>query len=136
MEGIFIGVKGENTFTVKKTFLARRNEKVLLSCACLGLFFVMVNGKRVGKSYLMPGWTDYNHSLQIARFNLTDYISDGENEIAITVNEGWYKGPLTWERVSCFYGKINAVCVEINIGGLSVRFRTKFCGSCQGSFPR
>lgn len=117
IDGKFIGVHNVNTFEVRKKISTPRVEKATISCVALGLFFIEINGKRVGEGYLMPGWTDYDNFVQLARFDVTEYLTDGENEIVITVNEGWYKGPLSWSRVVDHYGEVCAVCAEINVGG-------------------
>ena len=117
LQGKFIGVRNVNTFEVRKRFSALRTKKATVSCTALGLFVIEINGKRVGKSYLMPGWTDYDNCVQLARFDITEYLSDGENEIVITVNEGWYKGPLSWARIVNHYGDVCAVCAELCIDG-------------------
>ena len=91
LNGKFIGVKERaNTFTVEKKFNIESLEKAVLKVTALGLYYAEINGVRVGDSYLTPGWTSYNKTLQMQIYNVTELLKEGENVISITVNEVWY----------------------------------------------
>lgn len=122
MQGKFIGVKEKsNTFTVEKKFKIENTDKAVLKVTALGLYYAEINGVRVGDSVLTPGWTSYNKTLQVQSYDVTDLLKEGENVLSITVNEGWYCGPLTWLKKRNNYGEQSAVCAELNIGDLSIR---------------
>ena len=110
LKGNFIGVK-ENVgvFVVEKRFTAHAGERAVLKVTALGLYFAEINGVRVGDAYLTPGWTSYNKMLQVQEYDVTALLKEGENVLSLTVGEGWYCGPLTWERKRSFYGKQSAV---------------------------
>ena len=113
MNGKFIGVKEKaNTFTVEKKFKVNAG-KAVLKITALGLYFAEINGVRVGDSYLTPGWTSYNKTLQVQEYDVSDLLKEGENTVAITVNEGWYAGPLTWLKKRNNYGEQPAVCADL-----------------------
>ena len=114
LKGNFIGVK-ENVgvFVVEKRFTAHAGERAVLKVTALGLYFAEINGVRVGDAYLTPGWTSYNKMLQVQEFDVTALLKEGENVLSLTVGEGWYCGPLTWERKRSFYGKQSAVCADL-----------------------
>ena len=117
MQGKFIGVKEKaNAFTAEKKFNLNSVKKSVLKVTALGLYFAEINGKRVGDYYLTPGWTSYNKTLQVQSYDVTELLSAGENVIAITVNEGWYCGGLTWEKKRNLYGEQTAVCAELVCG--------------------
>ena len=42
--------------------------------------------------------------MQVQEYDVTSLLQAGENTIAFTVSEGWYKGGLTWLKKRCFYG--------------------------------
>ena len=114
LKGKFIGVKeSANTFTVEKKFNIKSKQKAVLKVTALGLYFAEINGVRVGDSYLTPGWTSYNKTLQVQEYDVSEIIKEGENSIAITVNEGWYAGPLTWLKKRNNYGEHPAVCADL-----------------------
>lgn len=121
LQGKFIGVKERvNTFTVEKKFKIESLEKAVLKVTALGLYYAEINGVRVGDSYLTPGWTSYNKTLQVQEYDVSALMKEGENVISITVNEGWYCGGLTWEKKRNLYGEQPAVCAELDIGSSSI----------------
>ena len=121
LQGKFIGVKERvNTFTVEKKFKIESLEKAVLKVTALGLYYAEINGVRVGDSYLTPGWTSYNKTLQMQSYDVTPLLKEDENVISFTVNEGWYCGGLTWEKKRNLYGEQTAVCAELDIGSSSI----------------
>lgn len=118
LKGEFIGVKERSSvFELEKNFVVKQCKKALLRATALGLYFAEVNGKRVGDAYLTPGWTSYNKMLQVQEYDITHLLQDGENNITLTVGEGWYCGRLTWGTRSKFYGEQSAVCAQIELDG-------------------
>lgn len=101
-----------DTFVVEKKFTAKAGRAVLRATA-LGLYFAELNGVRVGDRYLTPGWTSYNKTLQVQEYDVTNLIKEGENLLTITVNTGWYCGPLTWNYRTDAYGEQSAVCADL-----------------------
>lgn len=77
------------------------------------MYFAEINGVRVGDAYLAPGWTSYNKTLKVQSYDVSALLKKGENVLAITVGEGWYKGALTWDKKRCFYGDDAAVCADL-----------------------
>lgn len=72
-------------FTVPKGI-----ESVKVYSTALGVYDLFVNGKRVGRTLddgtvkydeLKPGWTDYNDRVLYYTYDITNYISSGENAI-------------------------------------------------------
>ena len=117
----FIGVtERSNTFTVEKKFNIKSTEKAALKITALGLYFAEINGVRVGDCYLTPGWTSYNKTLQVQEYDVTALLKEGENLISLTVNEGWYCGPLTWLKKRNNYGEQSAVCAELKCGNSTI----------------
>lgn len=117
----FIGVtERSNTFTVEKKFNIKSTEKAALKITALGLYFAEINGVRVGDCYLAPGWTSYNKTLQVQEYDVTALLKEGENVISLTVNEGWYCGPLTWLKKRNNYGEQSAVCAELKCGNSTI----------------
>ena len=118
LNGKFIGVKEEaNVFSLERKFEANGAAKVTLRATALGVYFAEVNGVRVGDAYLAPGWTSYNKTVQVQEYDITALVKDGENTLTLTVGEGWYRGPLTWEKKRDTYGKQTAVCADLVADG-------------------
>lgn len=121
LNGKFIGVKEEtNIFVLEQKFTVRSAKQVRLRATALGVYFAEVNGVRVGDGYLAPGWTSYNTTMQVQEYDITPLVKEGENILSLTVNEGWYCGPLTWERKRDTYGKQTAVCADLIADGTCI----------------
>ena len=59
----------------RRRFLA---EKEILSAAleitALGVYEAELNGRRVGDFVLAPGWTSYDHRLQVQTYDVTELL--------------------------------------------------------------
>lgn len=58
----------------------------------LGLYEFEINGKRVGQEYFTPGYHSYDFWLQVQTYDVTEYLSEGENAMGALLGNGWYKG--------------------------------------------
>lgn len=63
-----------------------------LRITALGLFEVWLNGARVGRQRLAPGWTDYERRVEVWTFDVTALLRPGANALAATVADGWFAG--------------------------------------------
>ena len=123
MTGKFIGVKqNHDTFTVEKTFTLERGERAVLRATALGLYFAEINGKRVGRDRMTPGWTSYRTTLQYQEYDVTDYLQAGKNTLSFTVSGGWFCSGLGFNSAAprLKYGEKAAVCAELQIGEKTV----------------
>ena len=86
-------------FTVSKVKNAR------IDATALGIFDLWCNGQRVGRlengeivyDELKPGWTDFNKRALYYSYDLTPYLTDGENILMAAVAPGWYNGRIALE---------------------------------------
>ena len=85
---------GDVSPVFRKTFSA---EKEILSAGllitALGTYEAEINGERVSDYVLAPGWTSYEHRLQVQTYDVTAYLK-AENELRVTVGRGWFRSPL------------------------------------------
>ena len=51
-----------------------------------------LNGRRVGRDELAPGWVDYGRRLPYRTYDVTDLVHDGENVLGAQLGDGWYCG--------------------------------------------
>ncbi len=75
--------------------IGKEIKSVYLYTTALGIFEFYINGKTVGKSRFLPGFTDYNKTLQYKFYDVTDYIKNGKNTVGAAVGDGWYKSNLS-----------------------------------------
>ena len=88
--------------------------RIRLYITAHGVYEACINGKRVGEEYMAPGWTSYHKRLQYQYYDVTAYAAR-ENEIAITVGNGWYKGILGFDCKPDRYGSRVEAMAELRI---------------------
>lgn len=82
-----------------------------LKMSALGVYVGYLNGKRLGKQQLMPGYTDYGYRVQYQEYDVTADIRQGENVIGAIVGDGWYRGCINIGSIRNAYGtKIKFLC--------------------------
>ena len=75
-------------FDAKKTI-----EKAELQITALGVYQVEINGRRAGDFVLAPGWTSYEHRLQVQTYDVTTLLQK-DNDLRVTVGRGWFRSPM------------------------------------------
>ena len=73
------------TFPCRKPVRAAR-----LEVTCDGVYEAVLNGSRVGRFILAPGWTEYRKRLQVQTYDITNLLKEN-NALDITVANGWYR---------------------------------------------
>lgn len=63
-----------------------------LYATALGLYEAHLNGRRVGRDQLAPGWTDYRERVQYQTYDVTTLLRSGGNALGAYVAPGWYAG--------------------------------------------
>jgi len=69
-----------------------------------GLYEMYLNGKKVGEDLFTPGWTTYDKRLQYQTYEVTDYLTQGENALGAMLADGWYRGNLVFKNLRNGYG--------------------------------
>jgi alpha-L-rhamnosidase len=72
--------------------VAKSVTRARLYATALGVYELRMNGERVGKSHLAPGWTDYRKRVQYQTYDVTDLVQQGDNVVAAMLGAGWYAG--------------------------------------------
>ena len=62
-----------------------------LSVSAVGLFEARLNGEKLGRGVLTPGYTDYNRRTQYMTYDLTGLLGR-RNTLEITAAPGWAVG--------------------------------------------
>ncbi len=68
-------------------------EKAELHITALGVYEAELNGRRVGDFIFAPGWTSYDHRLQVQIYDVTSLLS-AQNDLRVTVGRGWFRSPM------------------------------------------
>ena len=98
----------------KKFHIEKNVKMVRVYATALGIYEIKINEKKVGDTYLAPGWTNYKKRIQYQTYEADNYLKK-ENEIEITVANGWYKGYLSFTCTPNQYGDRTAALAEVHI---------------------
>lgn len=75
------GPNGQKPYYASRRFtLGEKPKAAFLSICGLGQFVAWLNGHRIGKNELDPGWTDYNKRVLYVTFDITPLLRTGLNE--------------------------------------------------------
>lgn len=98
-----------------KTFaIDKKVKKARLYATAHGVYEVTLNGQTVGDYRMAPGWTSYHNRLQYQIYDVTEQLAE-ENEIAITVGNGRYKGILGFYCQPNQYGTQAGAFAELHV---------------------
>ncbi|MFF1920071.1 alpha-L-rhamnosidase [Streptomyces sp. NPDC058221] len=86
--GVFAASQLRREFRLPRKKVARAR----LYATALGLYEAHLNGRRVGRDQLAPGWTDYRERVQYQTYDVTTLLKPGANAIGAYLAPGWYAG--------------------------------------------
>lgn len=91
---------------LRKTFhVAKPVKRAVIHSTALGVYELHLNGSRVGKDYLTPGWTDYRKRVDYNTYDVTVQVQQGDNAFGAILGEGWYAGCIGFVVQRGYYGK-------------------------------
>ena len=88
---------GDGAVRFRKEFNAKDIEKATLCISAHGVYEAFLNGKRVGKFILAPGYTSDRNRIQYQKYDITDMLRD-KNVIDVDINHGWIDD-MSWFRI-------------------------------------
>jgi len=78
---------------LRKEFrLERPVRRARMYTTARGVYDLYLNGNRVGKDVLAPGWTDYDRRVQYQTYDVTPLLTDGPNALGAVLGDGWFAG--------------------------------------------
>ena len=85
----------ENTTPVfrKEFCLEEKPAEASLDICGLGFYLLEINGMRVGEELLQPAFTAYDKTVLYNTHDITDFLAAGNNEIRVTLGNGWFHEP-------------------------------------------
>jgi alpha-L-rhamnosidase len=97
-------------FTVSKPV-----QSAIITITAHGLYEVSLDSQRIGNAFFTPGFTDYYRRLQYQHYEVSLQIHPGENEIRVTVGDGWYRGEFGADMKNNRYGKDASLLFQLKI---------------------
>ena len=81
----------------------------------MGVYQAYLNGNRIGRQVLAPGWTSYRNRVQYQTFDLTPMLAS-ENTLSISLGNGWARGQMGYRRdIPDMYCKNTAIVAELEL---------------------
>jgi len=99
-----------------------------LKITALGVYEALLNGERVGDFILAPGWTSYDHRLQVQTYDVTGLLEE-ENDLRVLVGRGWFRSPMPgWLNSEDKQRRLNQPC------GLIAHLKLRFQDGTEKTF--
>lgn len=97
----------------KKFSVEKPVSSAKLRATALGVYELMLNGRRIGAEVLQPGWTDYRKRVYFREHEVTELLNEagpeqgsgGGNILGAVVAPGWYAGFYGPFEDKGFYGQ-------------------------------
>ena len=102
-------------FLRKSFILPGPIRKATLHWTALGVANLHLNGQKIGRDFLMPGWSDYRKRAQVLSTDVTRLLRPGPNRLGAILGDGWYCGYLLWKKDRNFYGKFPQLLARLEI---------------------
>ena len=102
---------------LRRRFTAEETRNAVLFITCHGLYEAAINGRRVGDFVLAPGTGKYTRRLTVQAYDVSALLRAGENEITVTLGDGWYRGSVGIDGLRNYYGADLALLCQLEIGG-------------------
>lgn len=102
---------------LRKSFKAEAPVQAVLYITCHGIYTVRINGKLIDAAVLMPGTGDYNARLCVQAYDVTSLLKEGDNEMTVTLGDGWYRGCVGIDGIRNYYGTDLALLAQIEDSG-------------------
>ena len=76
----------------KSLHIERKVTKARLYITGLGLYWLEVNGEKIGNDFFAPGCTGIDRLIQVYTYDLTKQLAQGDNVLGVMMGNGWTKG--------------------------------------------
>lgn len=99
-------------------------KRAILHISAQGLYRCFVNGERVGRDVLTPGWVCYDTRLPYQSYDIGDLLVTGTNKIEIWLGDGWHRSQLMWGGdpiFDCWGAQIGAIAEVVQDGEVLVK---------------
>ncbi|MBE5777461.1 MAG: hypothetical protein E7326_08200 [Clostridiales bacterium] len=115
---------------IRAAFAARKGAKGTITICGLGMFELYINGKRISDDLFVPVTSDYvkrsitvhglpfdeemHHRCYVLRYDITDALQEGENQLAVALGPGFFATPLDSFDGEVRFGQVR-LCYRIQL---------------------
>lgn len=124
---------GDGAFIYRKKFkkaTGKTVKKATLCASAVGVYAAFLNGKRLGRGVLAPGWTSYHHRIQYQTYDVTGCL-ERSNTLSLGLGRGWAVGYIGYTKKNGFYSNQTKVIAWLDI---TYTDGTKECIATDGSW--
>lgn len=101
---------------LRKAFTAEKPvRRAVVYATALGAYELHLNGERVGRDYLTPGWTDFHRRVHYQTYDVTALVRRGDNALGAILADGWYASVLGYTGRRYFYGGFPRFLAQLEI---------------------
>ncbi|KAK5053226.1 hypothetical protein LTR84_002200 [Exophiala bonariae] len=91
-------------------------KKARLYITAHGVYEAFINGQRIGKEEMAPGWTSYGYRLLYQTFDVTELLTPGKSNVfGVEVGEGWFAGRIGFGNKRGLYGDQLAFIAQLEV---------------------
>lgn len=98
-----------NSFHPQKTV-----KRATLYATAMGIYAFYLNGERIGKGVLTPGWTSYAHRVQYQTYELTPLLR-ADNRLEFGVAPGWAVGCIGYGHTNHFFADHPSLIARLEV---------------------
>lgn len=102
-----------SSMAIRKDFDVEKGlKRAVIFISGMSEFELSLNGKKVGKDLLVPGWTDYKQTVLYATYDITTQLQKGRNALGIILGNGMYNiqpDTLRYVKFLNAYGPLKAI---------------------------
>lgn len=91
--------------------------EALLYVTAHGLYEVLLNGEKITDALFTPGTDEYRLRLQVQCYDVTELLKAGENELFITLGDGWYRGNNGIDGTRNLFGEDLSLLLQLELNG-------------------
>ena len=102
---------------LRKKFDVQSMGDAMLYITSHGICNVYINGREATDMQLMPGTTQENRRLMVETLDVTPFLNPGENEIVVTLGDGWHRGSMGYDQNRNVYGTDVALLCQLEVDG-------------------
>ncbi|SIR64784.1 alpha-L-rhamnosidase [Paenibacillus sp. RU4T] len=111
-----IDPNAEAAYMLRLSFQATNSiARARVYATAAGVYELYLNGERVSRDLLAPGWTSYSHRLQYQAHDVTGLVREGGNGIGVLLGDGWYRSGMGFEGKNFKYGDRRAALVQLHL---------------------
>lgn len=111
----------KKNFSLTKTQIENAQQQgAFIYATCHGIMNIFINGEEITNHQFMPGTQQYDKRLMVETLEVTSFIREGENEILVSLGDGWYRGSMGFSQNKNIYGTDLALLLQLEIAKKSI----------------